>query len=310
MATTNVGRLGWSFAGLSAAASVWVACVSTAGSRTDGFAPDGGTVPTDGGNPTSSSSSSSSGGTPTGGSSSSSGGTVLTPDLCGFPDSGAPTPTLYSGAPTGQAQVCVTSIPMPRNGNWFSYHDATTTTNDAGLLVTAGAGMGGCGGTSTCAYHAYGPSNSDAGSGFSVYGAGVGFDLFDMGSTASNYDASMYAGVQFWAKGSTLGTRGPNYVLSPQTIHLKLVTATNRSGDDYGFYCTMLDPTTWTLCRSDFTAVTRDGFAAMPPKATDMFDVNQLQKIQFELSLYSAPAGTTPLPTVMFDIWIDEVSFY
>ncbi|HEY4013058.1 MAG TPA: hypothetical protein VGM06_06955 [Polyangiaceae bacterium] len=304
MAITQVARLGWSLAGLAAAASVWVACVSTAGSRLDFLSADGGTVPTgDGGTVTSSSSSS--GGMP--GASSSSGGAQLTPDQCGFPDSGAPNPTLYSGAPSGAAQVCVTSILPPRSTNWFSYHDAT---NDGGLLMTAGAGTGGCGGTSTCAYHAYGPSNDDAGAGFNIYGAGVGFDLTDVNSVAQNYDASMYTGIQFWAKGTTLGTRGPNYANSPQTIHLKLVTATNRSGDDYGFYCTMLDPNDWTLCRSDFSVVKRDGFSSTPPVATDMFDPMVLQKVQFELSLYSAPAGTMPIPSVMFDIWIDEVSFY
>jgi hypothetical protein len=241
------------------------------------------------------------------GSSSSSGGTPATPDVCGFPDSGALNPTLYSGVPSGAAQVCVTSILPPRSTSWFSYHDAT---DDGGLLMTAGAAMGGCGGTSTCAFHANGPSNNDAGEGFAIYGAGVGFDLDDVNSVAQSYDASMYTGIQFWAKGVTLGTRGPNYVLSPQTIHLKLVTATNRSGDDYGFYCTMLDPTNWTLCRSDFANVKRDGFSSTPPVATDMFDDDVLQKVQFELSLYTAAAGTTPVPTVMFDIWIDEVSFY
>ncbi len=312
MAIPNTVRFGWSLAGGLLCAAAWVACVDMAGSRTDvalGLVDDeaGAGSGNDSGVVGAGSSSSSSSGGP--GPGSGVDAAPPTPDLCGFPTTTASMPILYAGVPSGAAETCVTSIPAPRSGTWFSYHDAT---DDGGLTVTGGAGRGGCGGTSICAYHAYGPTE-DAGTGFSIYGAGVGFDLNDVNGSPTNYDAMAagYSGIQFWAKGTSTGTRGPGYVLSPQTIHLKLVTATDRHGDDYGSYCTMVDPTNWTLCKLDFSAAKRDGFSTTPDPTTDMFDYDQLQKVQFELSLYTAPAGTAPpLPTVMFDIWVDEVSFY
>jgi hypothetical protein len=206
----------------------------------------------------------------------------------------------------GTGMGCASNIPAPRNGQWFQYHDNS---DDGGLSMSAKAEVGGCGGMSLCAFHANGPL---MGTGFTGYGAGVGFDLNDnSASVATNYDATAagYTGIQYWAKGTTTGTRGAHYSLSPQTIHLKLLTATDRQGDDYGSYCPMIDPSTWTLCKVDFSMATRDGFSMTPDPATDMLDLNQLQKIQFEFSRYSDPP-TTPPTTVSVDMWIDEVSFY
>jgi hypothetical protein len=299
MGMTNVVRLGGPLALAFLGGAAWVSCVNMSGSRTDalGGGDDSGTGDGTG------TSSSSSGGTS---SSSSGGGADVAPpppDLCGFPETDASMPTLYSGVPTGT--TCVTGIPLPRAGSWFSYHDGT---GDGGLTVTAGAAMGGCGGASLCGYHARGPV-PDAG-GFAIYGAGIGFDLFDVMGSPSNYDARAYKGVQFWVKGTATGTRGAGFVLSPQTVHLKLVTATNRSGDDYGTYCTMVDPTVWTRCGVDFIAAKRDGFSSTPNPATDMLDLDQLQKIQVELSKFSDPADSGTTTAVTFDVWVDEVSFY
>jgi hypothetical protein len=297
MGMANVVRLGGPLAAALLGAGAWSSCVDMAGSRTDVAITGDDAAPTgdDGGAPSGSGSSSSGSS-----GSSSSGGTPTTPDLCGFPSTDAASPVLYSGAPVGPN--CVTGIPTPRNGTWFPYHDAS---GDGGLVVVDVATPGGCGGVSTCALHAYGPV-PDAG-GFLSY-AGVGFDLFDVSGAPTSYGvfANHYTGIQFWAKGTLTGTRGTGYSSSPQTIHLKLITATYRSGDDYGVYCPMTDPTTWTLCRLDFAAAKRDGFNTTLPVAMDTFDGNQLQKIQFEASTYNGP----PPAAATFDVWIDEVSFY
>ncbi len=304
MGITNLAWLGgWSFAALLGAAAA-ASCVDTAGSRNDlASGDDSGTSagPDTGGG--SSSGGSSSG---AGSSSGSSGGAPdtgpATPDSCGFPPPTTPSGVLFSGFPMGTGMGCASNIPAPRNGQWFQYHD---TSDDAGLSMSAKPEMGGCGGMSLCAFHVKGPAS---GAGFTGYGAGVGFDLNDNAAgTATNYDAMAagYKGIQFWAKGTITGTRGPGYSSSAQTIHLKLVTATDRKGDDYGTYCQMIDPTMWTLCSLDFSKATRDGFSTTPDPTMDTLDYDKLLKVQFEFSRYSDPAAL-----VVVDAWIDEVSFY
>lgn len=309
MGITNVvGRRGWSITALLVAvAAVGASCVDTSGSRAD-FGEgddDSGMTASDGNG--ASSSGSSSGATPLESGSPADMGPATTPDACGFPSPPpppAPSGTLYSGFPMGTAMGCASNIPAPRNGSWFQYHDSS---DDGGsLIMSAMAELGGCGGMSLCAYHAKGPTN---GAGFPGYGAGVGFDLNDDSANppdALAYDAMAagYTGIQFWAKGTITGTRGPGYSSSPQTIHLKLPTTTNRGGDDYGFYCQMIDPMTWTLCNVPFSKLIRDGFSATPNPATDMFDSQNVQKVQFEFSTYSTTGSVT------MDAWIDEVSFY
>jgi len=306
MGITNVARLAGRCGSvlLAAGLAVAVGCVDTSGSRNDfAVAGDDSAAP-DGGDAAAPEGGSSSGGGPVeSGADADADAGPATPDLCGFPATDAAVSgVLYSGFPMGTAMGCASNIPMPRNGSWFSYHDSS---NDAGSLVlSAMAERGGCGGMSACAYHAKGPTNGAA---FPGYGAGVGFDLNDNAASppvAMPYDArgSGYTGIQFWAKGTITGTRGPGYSSSPQTIHIKLVTTTDRQGDDYGFYCQTIDPTTWTSCKVAFSALTRDGYG-MPPPAMDMFDPQNLQKVQFEFSTYSTGA-------VSMDVWIDEVSFY
>lgn len=300
MGITSVARLGgctlWGLLGAVAASS----CIDMSGSRTD-FAANGDaglSLVSVGGD-----TGTSSGGSSSGGGSSGSAGPPdpgpVTPDSCGFPTTMAPNPILYAGAPTGTGASCSTSIVMPRNASWFHYDDMT---GDGGISVLAKAEIGGCGGTSVCAYHA----RTSGSGGFTNYGAGVGFDLFDDAmSAATNYDASAYTGIQYWAKGTIAGTRGPGFVSAPQTIHLKLVTATDRRGDDYGAYCPMIDPQTWTKCTLDFSAAKRDGFSPVPAVGGDTLDLNQLRKVQFEFSRLNDPTAT-----VSFDVWIDEVAFY
>jgi hypothetical protein len=289
--------------GLPLGTAAWLGCVDTSGSRTDFMAQSSSATGGDDGGAAAGSSSGSGSTGSSGGGPSEAGAVAMpaAPDLCGFPPSMAMNPILYSGAPAGGGGGnCPGTLPPPRNGSWFSYHDAT---GDGGVSLSATPALGGCGGISLCAFHIDGPIPADAG-GFSIYGAGCGFDLNDNASgTATNYDLTPYTGIQYWAKGTINGTRGPGFAASPQTIHLKIVTATNRDGDDYGAYCQMIDPTIWTLCSVAFSALTRDGFSTTPDPATDTFDANQAQKVQFEFSLATGGA-------VSFDAWIDEVSFY
>jgi hypothetical protein len=219
-------------------------------------------------------------------------------DVCPLPTTTAVDALLYDGVPPGA--TCLTTLNAPRNSFWFGYDDATS---DGGIPRSVVGAFGGCGGASDCAIHA-------TGSGFTNYGAGMGFDLRDAPGPVP-VDATPYMGIQFSAKGTITGTRGPMYASSPQTIHVKFVDPTVRAGDDFGGYCSMLMNGTWTVCNLAFAALTRDGFGnTTVPVATDVLDRGQLLKIQFEFSKFSDPPDSGVVTPVGFDFWIDNISFY
>lgn len=227
-----------------------------------------------------------------GGKAGSSGNT--TANACAPPTDTAPDPVIYSGVTTGAS--CKSTIDSPYVGGWFKYSDGTVTETTGDLKAMAlTPSKGGC--DNDCAVHV-------TGAGFTDYGAGIGFDVKDEGSQPTNFDASAFGGIQFAAKGTLKGTRGKNYAIADNNIHLKLSTATGRGDDDYGGYCEI--KADWTLCQFPFADLTRDGFKnAEFPTATDKLDIDKLLKIQLEFS--RATDGTSPLD---FDVWIDNVAFY
>jgi len=227
-------------------------------------------------------------------------GNTSTPgtDVCSLPATTAMNPVFYDGA--NGAATCGASTKAPHVGYWFSYNDKSA---DGGAPMTAAGEKGGCGGTTDCGYHT-------KGSGFTNYGAGVGFDLSDNAQmVAQPFDATGFMGIQFFAKGTITGTRGPKYASMAQSIHIKFATSKDRGGDDFGGYCTI--GADWTKCNIAFSAATRDGFKdAMVAVASDMLDLNQLLKVQLEFSKFSEAADAGTLTPVAFDVWIDNVSFY
>jgi hypothetical protein len=148
-----------------------------------------------------------------------------------------------------------------------------------------------------------GPTQDSAA--YSTYGAGLGFPLA-VGDAP--IDVRRFSGIQFWARDTTAGTRGPGGVPSPQTMFLKIPTATARLGDDFGMYCT-IDPSAWTLCRSEFSALRRDGYVADPDPASDVFDPDNATRIEFEFRLFRDAAGNVPT-MVSFDVELAAISFF
>lgn len=217
------------------------------------------------------------------------------------------TDLIYNGGiPVG---TCPTQFTFDGvTNNWFGYNDGT---NDAGTF-THTAMEPGCGGAGSCAYYA-----SSTGAGFTNYGAGVGLTL----NNNANFDASQFNGLMVYMMGTTQGTRTNGFMPQNDIVHVKLVTALpdggdERNGDDYGGYCPLDNDAgagCFTLCQLPFAGLTRDGFRGVdsgaPNPATDMFDPQNLQKIQFEFSLYSAPDGGVPTP-VTFNVVIGYVTFY
>jgi hypothetical protein len=230
--------------------------------------------------------------------------TVAGATSCSLPSPGL---VIYTGMPTSHGTPpdldagCPGNILLP-GGGWFSYNDGTV---DGGTPVTTGATEPGCGDLNNCAYRA-------SGTGFTGYGAGIGFSLNSSG-TADDAGAA-WTGIQFWVKGATTGTRGQGYSAANNTVHVKFVTSTFRDGDDYGAYCpTQGDPGAgvWVLCQIPFASLTRDGFSAPQPRVeTDQFDVQNLEKVEFEFSSYMAPADSGIAMSVSFDIAVDDIAFY
>lgn len=189
--------------------------------------------------------------------------------------------------------------------SWFSYSDGTV---DASAFTTGGMAPG-CGGTTSCAFYA-------AGQGFTNYGAGIGFTL----NNNAIFDASGFTGMYAWLQGTTTGTRGPGFTSSNNTVHVKFVTALPdggdpREGDDFGAYCVINQDAgagCYTLCPMPFAGLTRDGYkgvdAGAPNPATDVFDPQNLVKIQFEFSSYMAEDSS--VGDVGFNVSVGAAAFY
>jgi hypothetical protein len=216
------------------------------------------------------------------------------------------TGTVYlGGQPFG---ACPTSFQFDGVANyWFGYTDGTV---DGGAFLHQ-ADIGGCDHPGNCAFHTLG-------AGYTGFGAGAGFPL------ANNvpFDASGYAGMDVWLRGTARGTRGPGSIPEEDVVHVKFVTQASdgsdpRKGDDYGAYCHLPGADAgacYRLCHMPFAALARDGSksvdAGAPDPATDTFDPQNLAKIQFELSSYMPADSDAATEPVSFDVWIDAVAFF
>jgi hypothetical protein len=216
-------------------------------------------------------------------------------EACVFPEDAPPAATLFSGQLEDDA--CRINLDAPYGTFWYSYQDS-----DGDPAVSQGARAPACA-DDTCSLRVQGPvPGSDD---FSVYGAGVGFQLALDGG---ELDASRFSGLQYWVRGNIQGTRDTDGSSSPQTLRLKIVTATDRLGDDFGMYC-RIDPQSWTLCRQDFSELARDGFASTLDPRVDVFDPRELVRIEFEFPLFRDAAGSIPTP-LGFDIELAAISFF
>jgi hypothetical protein len=133
------------------------------------------------------------------------------------------------------------------------------------------------------------------GSGFTDWGAAMGFDLDDEASGKQTYDASSAGGITFWMKNSV-----PVSVefLIPETV------LTTNGGDcvsggtdpncdsEFSFQITV-PSTAWVQYYVPFAAL------AQSAGGTVTFSAQQLLGVQFLVA-----------PGAAFDVWVDDVSFY
>jgi hypothetical protein len=164
-----------------------------------------------------------------------------------------------------------------RGGTWFSFGDPSGSFSpSAARLPEAGGAL-----DSDYAMHV-------AGTGFSEWGAGFGVMV------GTCYDASVYSGVSFWARGSanaalrvaiaSLGTQPTAYGGA----------CTTACGDTHG---TNVDVTEeWTQYSLLFDEIAQQGWGT-PAE----FDVTNIFSVSFGFGVPEDP--------LEFDLWIDQIEF-
>jgi hypothetical protein len=180
-----------------------------------------------------------------------------------------------------------------RMGGWYTFNDESTT----GTQTPPSSGfMTATGGADGSAFAA-----ATSGHGFTVWGAGMGFDLNNpeavgMTGPRAPYDASRFAGIVFKAKGNV-----------PVTVSLEVVgvTPTDRGGTcvpsmTMGEECddlhgTLIDPTSeWKEYVVEFSRLRQGGWGKTVP-----FAATDVTAVLFQTD-----------KDVSFDIAVDDVRFY
>jgi hypothetical protein len=169
-----------------------------------------------------------------------------------------------------------------RSGSWFTYNDktpgATQTPMPGGIALPALIPGG-----TPCdmrAAHTFG-------SGFTTWGAGIGFTLLN----TKPYDASMHQGIKFSARGASEIVR-VNFPTSATEAVAYGGACVQQCEDHFGMDIT---PTSaWQGFTIPFANLGQLGWGAPA-----MFNPKKLIAVELLIS-----------PTPMFDLWIDDISFY
>ncbi|WP_437567241.1 hypothetical protein [Sorangium sp. So ce542] len=182
-----------------------------------------------------------------------------------------------------------------RIGYWYTFNDGTEGATQNPPPDTEGTGENPF--TMTALDSPRGRSIFAArswGSGFEVWGAGLGFDLLNSPEGAkAAYDASAYTGITFWAKIGAGSTASAS------------VTISDRSTDPAGGVCSDLCDAwqeslslteEWQQFTLPFADMNQGGWGDVA--STDQLDATQLFSIRFQV-----------YPESYFDLYIDDISF-
>jgi hypothetical protein len=262
---------------------------SGSGGSTSGGASSGGFSASSSGGSSSSGGPASSGGS---GSGSGSSGNGFQPDAEPCPSPSAPIDDMENGMGT-IFKIC------GRIGFWYTYHDST-----AGGTLTPMA-MATFTDSAVTPARPIGDSGTSAmaarmtGNGFTIYGAGMGFDLQNPGgqSTKGLYDASMYSGVTFWAKGSVSGTGVVRFNVPDKATDpvggVCSGTGASQCSDDHGHTLTLTS--SWQQYSFTWAQLTQQGFGYTEAS----LDTAHLVGMKFQVGN----------PTGSFDVWVDDIAF-
>jgi len=175
-----------------------------------------------------------------------------------------------------------------RQGNWYTFHDMTAT----GMQMPTDTEFTPMSGGAESSKYAAGTT----GSGFTDWGAGMGFDLNATETTRSVYDASKYKTLVFKAKGNVsirvaLATAGT----TPNTEGGTCTPSTTEGSECEDMHGMTFKLTAdWKEYQVPFAQMTQEGWGLKVP-----FDAKTAMGV-----LFSVDAN------LQFDYAIDDVSFY
>jgi hypothetical protein len=179
-----------------------------------------------------------------------------------------------------------------RVGAWYTYNDATPTGMQKPLAMSPFVMTPG-GRTAT------GYAAETSGSGFTVWGAGMGFNLDDPGdgmngSAKVTYNASAYSGIAFWAKAGAGAAPALRVNVSDKNTDPAggVCMPADKCNDHFGKDIRLTEE--WALYTMNFADLLQLGWGQ--PSAA--LDVAHLYAVQFQVA-----KGVT------FDVWLDDVAF-
>jgi hypothetical protein len=208
------------------------------------------------------------------------------------PDSGGPPPTCTKPLIDDMEHADGSILSnCNRVGFWFTFNDATasaTQTPAQGANFLPSLIPNGGRGSSLHAAHT-------SGSGFTVWGAGMGFDLNDQGgsSTKQTYDASSFTGFTFWVMAGQGGATSVRFNVPTKATDPagNICTPAAKCNDHFG--TTVNLTTSWTQVTVNFSQLQQLGWGT---PAT--FQASQLYGVEFQFD-----------PNKTFDLWVDDISF-
>jgi hypothetical protein len=181
---------------------------------------------------------------------------------------------------------------LPRGGRvgaWYTYNDKSATgTQTPAMGDPFKPSPGGVGDSQFDA--------STTGTGFSVWGAGMGFDLDSTQGTKSTYDVSAFTGIRFRAKG-TVPMRAAVMIAGVVSL---AVGGTCVAGSGTGQACDdghgrlLVLTADWKSFDLPFAQLTQGGWGKPVP-----FDPATVLSIQFNVD-----------KNLPFDVSIDDIGFY
>ncbi|WP_437590914.1 hypothetical protein [Sorangium sp. So ce1000] len=188
-----------------------------------------------------------------------------------------------------------------RVGYWYSFNDGTGTQTPPVYTEEMPVGfipeeLAEPRGESTMAMHTFG-------SGFTEWGAGVGFALNGPDGGLSAYDASAYSGIVFWAKLGDPGALATMKVAIPDKFSDPAGGICDESGENVANPCfddwlfTTPLGTEWAPVVIPFEALSRGSEGAEPDAQT--IDLTGLFAVEFGFA-----EGED------FDVYIDDIGFY
>lgn len=223
-----------------------------------------------------------------------SGGAVTIPLTCPLP--GSQTAEIYTGIFDGSS--CGDAIDPPRIGFWYAANDGT-----GGVQIPAPGGshpgvLGGRRGDADCAM-------ASQGSGFTDWGALIGFDFSVSEAGPCVYDATPYRGMVVYVRGTSSGGVGGENTVRVNLQALPTMPTseggdcTTTCNDHYGVFCT-LDSAAYGVCDLPFSSITTEGWGI----GQGAFDPTRLRGVQIKVarSMYAT--------TVSWNIVVDDILFY